>query len=215
MAEVSYEDFLTEVLPYAPNCSEPQAINAIRNACIEFCQKTLFLQQDMDPITVQATVGTYEVDVPTGYKLGTIISLYWDGIYIMRKTQAELEKIYGLNWQTIDTGVPRYFTQFDPDTFTVCLTPTENLTNGFEGRISLIPTKDSTTIDEKVKERFFEVIAAGALARLLRTPNEPYTDDAKAMAYLSAFRVGIQEASLYVRGGMNKAPMKVYLKRLV
>jgi len=60
-----------------------------------------------------------------------------------------------------------------------------------------------------------EDIAAGALARLLRTPNEPYTDVPASMAYLSKFRTAKQEAAAYVKGGMNKAPLKAYLKRLV
>lgn len=225
MAEINYDEFLPEVLPYAPNCSEPQAVNAIRNACIEFCRDTLFLQQDLDPISVTANIGTYDVEVPTGYKLGNILSLYWDNILVPRKSQAELEKMFGINWQTINsgnstgvtisTGTPKYYTQFDPDTFTVCLTPTGNLAAGFTGRISLIPTKSSTTVDDKLKERFSEAIASGALGRLLRTPNEPYTDLKAAMGYISNFRVEKQNVASYVKGGMNRAPLKTYLKRLV
>lgn len=215
MAEVSYDVFLPEVLPYVPNCSEPQATNAIRNACIEFCKFTNFLQQDIDPISVQANVSTYDVDVPTNYVLGTILSLYWDGLYLPRKSQAELEKMFGMNWQTIDTGVPRYFTQFDPDTFTTCLTPVENLSGGFTGRLSFYPSRDSSQIDGLIFERFAEDIAAGALARLLRTPNEPYTDMQASMAYMSKFRTAMQNAASYVKGGMAKAPLRVYQKRLV
>lgn len=215
MAEINYDEFLSEVLPYAPNCSEPQAVNAIRNACIEFCDNTLFIQQDMDPITVQAGVGEYEVDVPTNYVLGTIISLYWDSAYLPRKTQAELEKSFGMNWQLIDDGTPSAFTQFNEDTFRVCLTPQEALVNGFTGRISLVPTRSSSTVDSRIKERYTETIAAGALARLLRTPNEPYTDVQASMAYLAKFRVDMQTATSYVRGGMNNAPMRVYQKRIV
>lgn len=215
MAEVNYDTFLNEVLPFAPNCSEPQAVNAIRNACVEFCQRTNFLQDDMDPITVQAGVGTYDIDVTTDYVLGTIMSLYWDTMLLPRKSQAEIEKTYGLDWQSVSTSTPVCFTQFNPDQFTVCFTPSEILTNGFTGRISRIPARASTTVDETLLERYSEEIAAGALARILRTPNEPYSSPQAAMAYLSKFNTAVQEAASYVRGGMNRAPLRVHLKRLV
>ncbi len=210
-----YDDFLVHVLPYASNCPEIQAINAIRNSCIEFCRDTNFLQDDIDPITVEGGTSTYTVDVPNGYVLGTILSLYWDSLLLPRKSQAEIEKFYGRDWQTITQGTPQVFTQFDPDTFTVALTPQDTLVGGFTGRYSFVPTRNSTKIDSKILERYAEDIANGALARILLTPNEPYSDVKKALGYAAAFRVGKQNAAAYVKGGMARAPLHVYLKRRI
>lgn len=214
MAEVSYDDFLPHVLPYVPNCSEPQAINAIRNACIDFCKDTQFLQQDLDPISVQALENTYTPDVPSGYVLGRILSLYWSNYLIRRKSQAELEKLLGFNWQSL-SGSPVYFTQFDPDNFVVAYRPEEDLSDGFTGRISIVPIRTSSRVDSLLLERYAEDIANGALARLLRTPNEAYTDFQKAIEYEQKFRVSKQNAIGYVKGGMNYAPLRVHMKRRV
>ena len=87
---VSYDVFLPHVLPYAPNCFEEQARVAIRNACVDFCRETLLLQEDLDPVASVRGVNTYDVDVPSGYVLAQILSLYHLGRRLERKSQLEL-----------------------------------------------------------------------------------------------------------------------------
>ena len=43
MTAVSYEVFLPEVMPYVHDVPEIVAVQAIRNACIEFCEETQYL----------------------------------------------------------------------------------------------------------------------------------------------------------------------------
>ena len=51
MTAVSYEVFLPEVMPYVHDVPEIVAVQAIRNACIEFCEKTHYLQEKLYAIS--------------------------------------------------------------------------------------------------------------------------------------------------------------------
>lgn len=210
---VSYDVFLPHVLPYVPNCFEEQARVAIRNACVDFCRESLLLQEDIDPIGAVKGENTYELDLPTGYVLAQVISLYYEGRRLERKSQLELERLYTRDWQTL-VGTPRVFTQFDTTTFTVVLTPAETVRGAFTGRIAFMPSRSSTVIEDVVYERFLDEIVAGALSRLMVTPDQPYTDLKMAAANAGRFRVGLALARAFVNGGMNRAPMRVRYQRI-
>ena len=210
---VSYDVFLPHVLPYAPNCFEEQARVAIRNACIDFCRETHLLQEDLDPVGAIRGENTYDVDVPSGYVLAQILSLYYVGRRLERKSQLELERLYTRDWQTL-AGTPRVFTQFDTTTFTVALTPAEAVANAFTGRIAFMPSRASTVVEDVVFERYLDEIVAGALARLMVTPDQPYTDLRQAAANAARFRTGVSLARAFANGGMNRAPMRVRYQRI-
>jgi hypothetical protein len=209
----SYEEFLPHVLPYVPACFEGQAVIAVRNTCIDFCRDSLVLQQDLDPIGVQLGVNTYDVDVPSGYLLSQVLSLYYKGMRLERKSQLELERLYTRDWQSL-SGTPKVFTQLTPDTITVALNPSEQASNALTGRIAITPTRSSTSVDNILFDRYLDEIASGAIARLKLTPDQPYTDLKGAAAYGAAFRSGASRARSYVNGGMNHAPMRVRFQRI-
>lgn len=213
MTPVSYDAFLPHVLPYVPHCFEEQAIIAVRNACIDFCRDSLVLQDEIDPIGVTAGEATYEIDVPPGYVLGQVLSLYYVGRKLERKSQLELERLYTRDWQSL-AGTPQVFTQFNQDEVTVALCPTETTKNALTGRIAMLPARASSRVDGVLLERYLDDIAAGALSRLMVTPDQPYTDVKAASEYASKFKTGSATARSFVNGGMNHAPMRVRYQRI-
>lgn len=210
---ISYEKFLPHVLPHVANCFEDQAIIAIRNACIDFCRETLLFQQDLDPITVQTGVNTYEIDVPNGYVLGQVLGVYYMTRRLERKSQMELERAFTRNWQSLE-GTPQAYTQFNQDEITLVLCPAETHANALTGRFSYLPSRTSTTVDNVLYERYLEDIVAGALSHLMATPNQPYTDTAASAFYASKFRTAKQNTRSFVAGGMNHAPMRARYNRI-
>lgn len=213
MSNVSYEVFLPHILPHAPNVLDDQAVIAARNTCIDFCRETLFLQSDLDPITVMAGVNTYAVDVPRYNVLGQVMGIYYISRKLERRSQYELEKMFSVNWQSLE-GTPQAYTQFNPDEITLALTPSETVQDAITGRYSYMPSRDSTVIDSQLYERFLEDIVAGTLAHLMATPNQPYSDAAAAKMYESRFRVAKQTNRAYVAGGMNHAPLRARYNRI-
>jgi len=210
---VSYEVFLPHVLTYAPNCFEEQARVAVRHACMDFCRETLLLQEDISPITAAKGESTYDIDLPSNYTLAQVLSLYYVGRRLERKSQLELERLYTRDWQTL-VGAPRVFTQFDMKTFTVAPPPAEVVANAITGRIAFMPSRDSTAVEDVLYERYLDEIVAGALARLMVTPDQPYTDLKQAAANAARFRTGLLLARAFANGGMNHAPMRVRYQRI-
>lgn len=213
MSNVSYEVFLPHILPHVDNVLDDQAVIAARNACIDYCRETMFLQCDLTPITVMAGANTYCVDVPRYNILGQLQGLYYLGRKLERRSQYELEKMFSQNWQSLQ-GTPQAYTQFNPNDITLALCPSETVQNAITGRLSYMPLRDSTVVDSQLYERFLEDIVAGALAHLMATPNQPYSDPAAAKMYETRFRVAKQTTRAYVTGGMNHAPMRVRYSRI-
>lgn len=214
LQNITYDQFFPHILPYVPNCPEIQATNAVRNACIEFCKKTNFLQLDMDPITTIANQPTYDIDVPNGYVLGQIDIIWFNGTRIVRKSLADIEKRYGRQWNLI-AGTPECYTQLDPDTITFAPIPDQSLPGIVTGRFSVIPERLSSYIDSSLLERYAEEIADGAIARLAATPEQPYTNPSFAMERRKMFLYYIACAIRERRAGLVAAPLQVKLNRLV
>ena len=213
MTPVAYEVFLPHVLPFVPACFEDQAVVAIRHACMDFCQETLVIQQDMTATATVANTSTYTVPVPTGYALTQLMSLYYLGKRLERKSQMELEKLYSRDWQTL-LGTPQVYTQFNQDSATVALKPDSGIADALTGRIAVQPLRASTTVDGVLFERYLDEIAAGAISRLTATPDQPYTDMKRSVEYAKVYRSGAAAARAFVNGGMNRAPMRVRFQRI-
>jgi len=213
MTPVAYEVFLPHVLPYVQHCLDDQAVIAIRHACMDFCRDTFMVQQDMTPISTVANTSTYTVPAPTGYTVSQVMSLYYLNKKLERRSQMELERAYSRNWQSL-LGTPQVYTQFTQDAVTVALVPDAAVTDALTGRIAVQPTRASTQVDGVLFERYLDEIAAGAISRLLATPDQPYTDLQRAAAYSGSFRAGVSAARAFVNGGMNHAPMRVRFQRI-
>jgi hypothetical protein len=121
--------------------------------------------------------------------------------------------MFSMNWQSM-LGTPQAYTQFSPNDITLALCPSETVQNAITGRFSYMPLRDSTVVDSQLYQRYLEEISSGALATLLATPNQSYSDTAGAKVYASQFRVAKQTARAYVTGGMNHAPMRIRYSRI-
>lgn len=186
---------------------------AIRNTCIDFCRDTLVLQQDLDPITMVAGIATYELEVTRGYIPGQVLGVWYLARPLVRKSQLELEKLYTRNWQSIE-GTPQVFTQFNFNEITLAPKPNETVRNAVTGRMSYLPSRTSTEIDDVIFERYLDEIVLGAVARLMATPNQPYTDAEGSLNYGRMFASKVAQARSFVQGGMNHAPMRVRFNRI-
>lgn len=213
MNPVSYELFLPYVLTRAPNCLEPMALSAIRDACIMFARDTFILQEDLDPIDSEAGVGTYDLGVPSGSEVWQLLSLYYSGRRLQRRAQSDLEKQYSLDWQLL-SGSPQAYTCLSPDTFTVALAPNESVTGAFTGRVVLVPSRSSKTVDGVLFERYVHAIADGALMRLLKTPDQQFTDPKQAADCEQQFRNARARARVEINSGAVGAPLRVRFQRV-
>lgn len=216
MSEVSYDQFLPEVLQFVKDVPEFVAINAIRNSCIEFCQETRYIQQHLDPMAGIAKTGTYDLEANDGtYKIADIMECWYGEQFLVPKSIEQLTQIYRTtNWNTLD-GNPYYY--YRPSSQEIRLVPYPKVTEADKIRVlaALKPSRASTTVQEEIFERFLEDIACGARARLYNTPNQPYYDARAALEYTKRFNDVMAAVRTQVNKGLTRASVQIEFQRLV
>lgn len=190
----SISDFNRFILPFVHDCSAIAAEVAGRFACIEFCERSDWLQYEADPITIQAGVAAYEVECPQDNLSNRVIQLTMAGVRtpLVPKTQDELTSMYG-DWRAQE-GTPRFFTQINTNEVILVPSPTERIVQGLRMLISIRPTPDAQEVDDDLYNRYAETIGYGARARLKEMAGQPYYDPTGAKQCWDKFYEGVAKA---------------------
>jgi hypothetical protein len=216
MTAVSYEVFLPEVLPYVHDVPEVVAVQAIRNACIEFCEETHYLQENLDPITGLINIGLYDLDAnDSNYKVVEIMQAYYGDQLLIPKSQEQLNQIYRTsNWENLN-GNPYYYFRTRASEIRLVTKPIVTEANKLNVKAAIAPKRASTTVDDELFERFLEYISYGARARLYNTPNQPYYDPKTSMEYTKRFYDAIGEVRTRVYKGLTRTSVNIEFQRFV
>lgn len=206
----TYDTYLPEVLPYAPNCPELVAINAIRNAVIEFCTDSGYWEHNCYAQPGVLNTPEYTPDVPDNTKLVTVFDIWYGGRPLYPRAENELRRMYGAgDWRTA-TGYPRWFLSDNPDNVIVVPMPDANsAAYDLTIKCCVAPLRASTGALDSIYERYAEVIAMGALARLKATPDQPYSDANGALFLERRFRAKVMEVRAYVERNKTRGPIMV------
>jgi hypothetical protein len=215
-AYVSYEQFYPEVMPYFPGMPEPLLLNAIRNACIEFCEKSDWLFYTPMMQDLQAGEDEYDLtlDLPPQTVISRVQSCWCNQQPVAPKSEEDLRAIYGLDWRNMQ-GNPCYITQYVPEILIIIPTPTIFVPQGLGVTLVIRPSVPSTTVDPSLLNHWHEVIAAGARGRLYATPGQAYENPKLAAQYMELFEAGVMRAQIQRRMGLTRAIMRVRPPRLV
>lgn len=215
MSQLSYELFLSEVTPYVRDVPDMVAVQAIRNATIEFCEKTRVLQLQLDPMTAIALESEYDLDAGAGYKVVDIMEAWYGDQLLIPKAVEELTRIYRTsNWNDLD-GNPYYYYRMRTQVINLVPMPKVTEANKIKIRAAVTPTRASTAIDDEIFERYFEHICLGARARLYDTANQPYYDPKSAQVYLKRFSDAIAHTRTSVTKGLTRASVQIEYQRWV
>lgn len=213
----TYEQFLNEVMPHVPGCPTTVAVNAVRNSCIEFCEKSLIMQRDHDLVSVIANIPDYDFEPDTGYVVIKIMRAWFEATPLQPISPDEVGsiRVYNKLAEGADgTGTPRYIIQKDERTFSVYPVPKDNTSNAIFMRVALKPTRASTQVDDSLYEEYLEPIASGAVARLMLMPAKPYTNPQLALAQKSLFEAGVNQARQRASRGHTRANLGVRMRRI-
>lgn len=196
-------DFLSKVLPYAPGCPEPVALEHIRNAAIEFCEETRLWRFD-DSFDTGDDPNI--VCVPQGATIHEIERCDFNG----RKLEPR-----GLDWldehmpdwrsdERMTEGAPLYFTQVCPDTIRVA--------PHAQGRVKvwlrLKPSEDADQLPDFLAAQHKSVIGWGALANILLLPGQPFSSLDAAALFRVRFDRALGRTSKRQVTGQQRAPIR-------
>jgi len=213
-----YEDFFPYVLPEVIGAPEPLVVHAIRNACIEFCEKSGILTRDHDPVTVIANKVDYDLEPPTGYRVVRVAKAWLDNnpLNPLAPDFVSEAAVYNRLFSSYNNqgSTPSAYLQKDAATITIWPMPDRQFRSGLTLRVALKPTRASTTIEDEVFEDYAEAIAHGAIARLMVSVGKPYTNVEMAAGHAALFNAGINVARQRATHGHVRSNLSVKMRKL-
>lgn len=196
------DDFLQHINLYAPGCAVPTAYFGIRQAAIEFCERTKLWRYD-DEFAV--TVDDAEALIaPYGAVVESIEGAWHDGTPLTPKTVAWLDD-HCSGWRegTLN-GQPGYITQTEPNTLRLVPFVPGTL------RLSLFlkPSQDTEDLPDFLADQHRMTIAYGALSHILAIPNQSFTNINLGMAFGQAFQGKLDALSTAGSTGQQRARVR-------
>jgi hypothetical protein len=210
--------FLDYIMPHVPGCVVDIAKHELVNTLIDFCERTLILQRDLDPTTVVENQIDYDLDAPTGYKVCKIMKAWYlnNEISATAPDMVSAPQVYNqtMTDAPVQSGVPGAYVQKDDATFSLYPVPAETVANAITMRAALKPIRSSTTIEDFIFEDYAEVIAKGTLKRLMLHPAKTYSNNDMAVANNVLYEQGVNSARQRATRGYGRSNLQVKLRRL-
>lgn len=200
----SLDEFLPNIRMYAPGVADPTAYFAIRQAAIEFCERTRAWRFE-DEFAVAAD--DYEgLLAPANSVIHEIEDVWFNGVKLKRKTPEQLDVI-ARDWRSgavKPEGAPAYVTQLEQNTIT--LVPFG--TGSVKLSLFLKPSQDADELPDFLADQHRETIAWGALARVLLIPNQSFTNPEMGAAFGQAFQGKLDGKSTLGITGQQRASVR-------
>jgi hypothetical protein len=212
----TFDDFLPYVLTDVPGCAEVVAISALNSAAIEFCEKTLVIQRDHDPVNIVAGRNDYDLDSPVAQMLVCKVMKAWYGTRVLTPTgpdDMDDPTVYNATLQG-GQGLPLNYIQREERVITLWPRPTADAAGALTMRVALKPTRAALSVDDVLFEDWVEVIASGAKAMLQAMAAKAFTNPTLAIANQGAFLQGINRAQVRANKGNTRTNLSVRMRRL-
>lgn len=206
MRDVS--SFLPFVLPYVPGCSDPMAEQAVLSACIEFCGRSLLVQNISEEDAV-ADQPDYDVEEPSNMALVKVLSVYHLDTQLKPRSRemvvrASAQRVTAITGVTVVSGTPTEWFSRDPAEPVISVYPPPDTAGA--GAITIVaahqPTRAATRVADTLYDDYAEDIAAGAIARLLLMPAQPFTAPTLSKPYRDQFTAAVNAAATLARVGL-------------
>jgi len=213
VATTPYTDFLKEVLPFVPGCPRSVAINAIRNAVIEFCSDTEYWQETLDAVSLSASSLPYTIPAPNTDAMYTnLLRATVDG-YPLDEAPMDVLDMRVPGWQS-QTGAPRAWYQNVPGELRLYPIPPDTDPASVVLRVAYQPTRTSSGVDERIWLAYAEEISAGALQRLMDMPSKPWSNETSAKKYDDKFSSAKVIAAIEAKKSWTRKAMQVQMRRI-
>lgn len=197
MAIVPYTQWLPYVQVNVPDCPKALIVEAIRQKVIEFCQRSLFLRQELDSFYTVADDNEYDIPTPVDTTIAQLLMLKVNKRELQPKTQDDLEEIYQ-DWRD-QLGEPKYF--FLKNTYTAILVPKPMGVYPVRLLVALKPTQAAQGVDEIIFEEYKDAIKHGALAYLMLMAEKTWSNPNMSAFYQSQFDAAITDSKMRAEKG--------------
>jgi hypothetical protein len=213
-----YTAFLDYVMPDVPGCTNDVATHAIKQTVIDFCEKSLILQEDHDPVTLIRGVVDYDLDPPKDHLVSKIMKLYYKESALAPVATNDVASASLFNkfyaGAQPEEGPPRFYTQKDARTFSVFPYPKETEKLALTLRVALKPTRTASQCNDLIFEDYAEIIGHGAVSRLALSQNKPYFNPNLAGAKNVLYTAGLNMARQKANRGYVRSSSQVRMRKI-
>lgn len=207
--------FLPQVAPKVYGSPQIMQLEEIRNAAIEFCEKSLAWQVNQDPYPLPTVVPNTNPAVDFQTDAGILVHKILQG-HLLGSGSPRLEpqtpEWCDLNYpgwlDGNQRGKPSNVVQISPDAFI----PVPAANGGpwtAVLRVAYKPSRDSTQGPDFLFNDYYEDIASGAVARLCAMPKQVWTDPQLAQMHAMSFSDAVARAKIRAARGFGRGRPRV------
>lgn len=215
----SHNDFLDYVMPQVPGATVNMALHEIKSTIIDFCEKSLILQETLDPIAVIANTSDYDLEPPKNRLVVKILRGWYKNRLLNHESTDNIDDatLYNkvINDVEVRKGDPFVIMQKDPRTFTLYPEPHDTVANAVTLRVALKPTRSVDTIDDFIFEDYADTIGHGVISRMALSLDKPYYNTQLAVARDALYRAGLNVARDRALKSFVRAHKHVKLRRYI
>jgi len=214
MANVTYQAFLPEVMPHVQGAPELQVINAIRDAAIEFFDRSWVDIHQSAPLALIANTQAYQLtSVDPNFAIAKVLYGVYNNMEIHPITRADAFRDYPLWLTQTGTRPCRFIGRGD---YTVLLLPIPSVASVPVGNVNALffyiaqkPTRAQTAgVPDWSFERYLEVISHGAISRMQMITGQPWSNGNAALAHKKLFDDGIAVARVESSKSFTRAALR-------
>ena len=206
MASVTFDQFLPEIQPEVPGVPYPVVINAIRNACFDFCRRSLVWNEFQSQKAYTQGTAEYVLTPATGAQIVQVLSLIIDDGRLIPPGSTDETVQARPQWRTQE-GLVEWFIQPSPGVVHFVAVP--NGSGTFVPQVAYAPARDASSVDASLYDLYLEDIKYGALWKLKSIVGEPWADPAGAAYYADLFNRGIGRAVSERTRNNSRASLRV------
>jgi len=189
MTQVAILDLIAPVAQVVPRCPTPVLVQAYLDAVRRLCAHSHWYKATVPGATVAATQ-LYSLGSDT---FNEIIGIKAMAVQDVTEWDPVTESFSG-NWDpALDHALPELY-QYVPHA-QFALHPTPDAIYNLTVSVLLQPKRGSNSIDDSLVVSWDYAFQAGALAYLMKLPNQPWTDKGEANVQLAFFRDWMNRAA--------------------
>jgi hypothetical protein len=197
-----WESFRHYVTAEASMAPIPLVEAQLRRAAVDLCRRTHAWVGETSPIVAEAGQARHELTpVDSQARVFEPYRLWWNDQHLKFIPHAQMRR-YGTHWPSMVGDVEAY-TMIDEGAVTLFKSPAS--AGQLKGLGALQPSMTSTGVPDWLGEKFFDMIVAGAKARLLGMAETSWFNAEASMKYAAIFEgnsmsVAIRRSSAMSRG---------------
>lgn len=195
---MKYSEFTPYIAPEVQGCPDFLIERSVRDAAIEFCQRTDVYIAEPEILIVSGGLNAYDLSAPQGTELNHILDIFEDKRELNPVSYSVLLKNLG---NETTRGSPRMYSQ--RDNTEVYLAPIPSVATKLRVLFSVMPSSNSTGIPNTIGREHREAISHGALYRLQSIAGHTFTNLNLAVSNRSLFERSVGRTIRQVKYGFS------------